>query len=199
MQLYSETLSGENKEVKEVRARDWLIAFCYILFIYISLPVMPRLWEKFVQKAGIFANYFAAFILSFSGVLIILYLIAKKKNIYNFIWLAILALAYAWGLSRLKFPIEKMHFIEYGLLSIFVFKALRHNIKSRSIYLYSALIVFCVGFLDESIQYVLPNRVYDAKDVIVDGAAGILSLLLIGLCFQPQLGLTQIAELRTNK
>ena len=185
MQPYSETLYLKKQEAKKIG--DWAIVLSYTLLIYISLPLMPGLWGKFTRYAGNFADYVAAVILAVFGIIIIFYLISKQKDIRNFVWLAILAFAYAWGLSRLKLPIERIHFIEYGLLSIFVFRALRHNIRDKSIYLWSGISVFCLGFLDEGIQYVLPNRVYETRDVIVNGIAGVLGLFLIGLCFQPKL------------
>lgn len=148
---------------------------------------MPGLWEKFVGKVGNFADYSAALILAVFGLFIIFYLIAKQKNIRSFIWLVVLTLIYALGLNRLKLPIERIHFIEYGLLAIFVFRALRHNVRNKSIYLWSGIIVFCLGLLDEGIQYILPNRVYDTRDVIVNGIAGILGLLVLDLVFKPKL------------
>ena len=168
-------------------SRDRKIAFLYILFIYISLPVMPGLWEGFVSKVGSFADYTAAVILVIFGSFIVFYLISKQKDIRSFIWLAILACVYAFGLSRLKLPIERVHFVEYGILSILLFRALRHHIKNKSIYLWSGIAVFSLGLIDEGIQYLLPNRVFETRDVIVNGVAGILGLLLIGLCFQPKL------------
>ena len=175
------------KRHKTEKIRDRAIVLSYILLIYISLPFMPKLWGRFARCAGNFTNYFAAFVLGLIGLFIVFYLISKRKGTHNFIWLAVLAFVYAWGLSRLELPIERIHFIEYGLLSLFVFRALRHNIKDTSLYLWSGIIVFCLGFLDEGIQYVLPNRVYQISDVVVNGVAGILGLLLIGLCFQPNL------------
>lgn len=172
-------------QVKKVR--DWSVVTFYTLFIYITLPVMPGLWNRFSRVAGNFANYLAAFILGLIGLLIALYLIIKQKDIRNFIWLAILACAYVLGLNRLKLPIERLHFIEYGLLGLLIFRALRHKIRNKSIYLWSGIAVFCLGFLDEGIQYLLPNRVYQTRDVMVNGLAGVLGLLLIGLCFQPKL------------
>lgn len=148
---------------------------------------MPGLWKRFQACAGDFANYVAAVVLALFGIFIVFYLIAKRKAIRNFVWLIILASAYTWGLSRLELPIERIHFIEYGLLSILIFRALRHNLRDKSIYVWSGIAVFCLGLLDEGIQYLLPNRVYDTRDVIVNGIAGILGLLLIGLCFQPRL------------
>lgn len=184
MQLYRRVVSLKKQKAK---IRDWGIVFFYTLVIYISLPLLPSLWGKFASYAGNFTNYVVAVILGLIGIFIIFYLIAKRKDTRNFIWLAILAFAYALGLNRLKLPVERIHFIEYGLLSVFVFRALRHSIHDKSIYLWSGIIVFCLGFLDEGIQYVLPNRVYDTRDVIVNGVAGVLGLLLIGLCFQPKL------------
>ncbi|MBZ9578193.1 VanZ family protein [Patescibacteria group bacterium] len=175
------------KRYKTEKIRDWAIVFSYALLIYISLPMMPGLWEKFTRYTGNFADYVAPFILGFIGLSVIYYLISRQKGIRSFIWLLILASAYAWGLSRLELSIERVHFLEYGLLSLFVFRALRHNIRDKSIYLWSGIAVFCLGFLDEGIQYILPNRVYETKDVIINGFAGILGLFLIGLCFQPKL------------
>lgn len=176
------------KRLKNREILDWGIVIFYTCLIYITLPVMPGLWYKFVQRAGNFADYLAAVTLAVFGLAIIFYLFVKEKGIRNFVWLGVLALAYAFGLSRLKLSIERIHFVEYGLLSIFVFRALRHHLKNKSAYVWSGIAVFCFGFLDEGIQYMLPTRVYDTRDVIVNGIAGILGLLLIGLCIQPQSG-----------
>ena len=105
MQPYSETL--HLKKQKSEKIRDWGIVLFYALLIYISLPLIPGLWEKLTRYTGNFANYFAAVILSAIGLSIIFYLIFKQKDIRNFMWLLILASAYAWGLSRLKLPIER--------------------------------------------------------------------------------------------
>ena len=185
MLLCSGTLHLEQQRAKKIR--DWGIVLFYVSFIYISLPIMPSIWKGFVSKVGSFADYAAAIILVIFGSFIVFYLISKQKDIRSFMWLAILACVYAFGLSRLELPIERIHFIEYGILSIFVFRALRHNIKNKSIYLWSGIAVFGLGLIDEGIQYVLPNRVYETRDVIVNGVAGILGLFLIGLCFKPKL------------
>ena len=179
------------KEMKAEKIRDWCVLIFYTLFIYISLPFMPRLWANFRRYAGGFTDYFAAFILGLIAILIISYLIATRKDIRSFIWLAILIFVYGFALSRLELPVERVHFIEYGILSFMVFRALRHDIKGINIYLWSAIIVFCLGFIDEGIQYILPSRVYDTRDVVVNGIAGILGLLTVGLCLQPKLGNSQ--------
>ncbi len=177
----------ETKKIRMERVRNWIIAFLYTMLIYLTLPIMPRLWNGFRRFAGGYANHIAAIILAIIGFVVLIYLIRQHRGRRSIFWFFILALIYAWALSMLKLPVERIHFIEYGLLSIFVFKALAHDIKNRSVYLWSALIVFCLGLIDEIIQHFLPTRVYDTRDVVVNGCAGILVLLIIALCFQPEL------------
>jgi len=181
-------LQSQEAKIKQIhRTRDYWFAVSYILLIYISLPLMPDLWIRLTKYAGSFTNWFAAFVLLLFGLFIIFYLLTQQKGVRNFVWLGVLSLCYAWGLSRLELAVERVHFVEYGLLSVFIFRALRHKIKGKLIYFWTGSSVFCLGWLDEAIQYILPNRVYDTRDVIVNGVAGILGLLLIGLCFQPEL------------
>lgn len=174
------------------KLRDARIVFLYTLLIYLSLPVMPGLWKRFASYTGNFADYVTAVILGLVGLVIVFYLISKRKSIRAFIWLITIASAYIWGLGKLELSIEKIHFIEYGLLAHLVFRALRHHIRHKSVYLCSGMTVFCLGFLDEGIQYLLPNRVFELKDVLLNGAGGTLAVLLIALCLQPELGLQNV-------
>jgi len=78
-------------------------------------------------------------------------------------------------------PEEQVHFIEYGILSALIYVALSHNIHNISIYFLCAFIVFVFGAVDEVIQWILPNRVFDIRDIIINGIAGILVQLLIAM------------------
>lgn len=69
---------------------------------------------------------------------------------------------------------------EYGILAIFVYWTLKVRIKSAWIYPVIILYTFFVGLLDEMIQYILPNRIYDFRDVIINWAS---SFLATGLVF----------------
>ena len=169
----------------KAKIQDAAIAISFALLIYGSLPFAPGFWAKIAKITGVFSGYIAASILLLAVIAIALYLGIKKRGLVHFIWLAVLSVFYAAGLISLKLPIERIHFVEYGLLAFLVFRALRHYSGGKALYLYSGIAVFGVGFIDEAIQYILPNRVFDARDVIVNSAAGVLALLLIRLCFQP--------------
>jgi glycopeptide antibiotics resistance protein len=63
---------------------------------------------------------------------------------------------------------------------IFAYWTLKVRIKTAWIYPIIILYTFLVGLLDEMIQYILPNRVYDFKDVFINWAS---SFLATGLVF----------------
>ncbi len=79
-------------------------------------------------------------------------------------------------------PEEQVHFIEYGILSGLIYIALTHDIHNNVyVYFLSAFIVFIFGAVDEVIQWILPNRVFDIRDILINGIAGILVQLLIAM------------------
>ncbi|MBW1774293.1 MAG: VanZ family protein [Deltaproteobacteria bacterium] len=80
-----------------------------------------------------------------------------------------------------KYPAERFHLLEYGVLVILVYRALVTRIKTARIYFLIILYTFAVGFIDELIQALLPNRVYDNRDIAINWAASLLAtgLLLV--------------------
>ncbi len=83
-------------------------------------------------------------------------------------------------------PVEVTHFLEYGLLSILLFRALNHHIKDKTIYLNAALIILLIGTLDEIIQWVIPGRVWNFKDVKLNVISGGLIQLTIWQVIGPK-------------
>ena len=92
-------------------------------------------------------------------------------------------------------PEERLHFLEYGVVSILIYQALLERrtrlTASRSApptglailppVLVAAVITGILGWIDEGIQAVLPNRYYDLRDVAFNAAAGVLSLISLKL------------------
>ncbi|MFC1809790.1 VanZ family protein [Candidatus Omnitrophota bacterium] len=78
-----------------------------------------------------------------------------------------------------KYPSEKMHFIEYALLGFFTARACKSNI---TVTLSTAILfTLIISFNDEFFQLLLPYRRYDLRDIIfnfMSGSAGGVLLLL---------------------
>jgi len=82
-----------------------------------------------------------------------------------------LALGLYWSWS-LRIVAERIHILEYGLLGYWAARDLLQNkINIRScILLIITISVF--AFLDEGLQYFLPYRVYDLRDIAFNLTGG---------------------------
>ena len=95
-------------------------------------------------------------------------------------WLAGVAGLYAYFTLRLwDIPEEAVHFVEYGVLSYFVYKALLHQVRDVTIYFSAAFIILFLGTIDEIIQWIVPNQFWDFKDVWLNFLSG--GLFQLGL------------------
>ena len=97
---------------------------------------------------------------------------------YYLAGLLFLGICYLTALIFLApYPVEKIHFLEYGLLSYLIFTAFRKE-KDKNPFFKTLTLVFLVGFLDEIYQGILPVRQYDNQDVLLNLISGILGLFL---------------------
>ena len=86
-----------------------------------------------------------------------------------------------------KHPEEAIHFVEYGLLSYFVFRALSARIHDKTIYVTALLIVAFVGTLDEFIQWLMPARYWDYRDVGINALASVIFMLAAWRAVRPRI------------
>jgi len=97
----------------------------------------------------------------------------------SYLIVIMVVLAYVYGLVTLQLSSEKIHFIEYGFLAYLVIKAISLDIKKPIAYGFAFLLVSIIGWIDEGIQNILPNRYYSMDDVILNSISGALVLLLV--------------------
>lgn len=98
--------------------------------------------------------------------------------------LALSAVVYAVLLPLLERAEERLHFLQYGLIGALVYSALDHRwvrpgVRSEGVAAAVAIaIVLVVGWVDEGIQYFLPERYYDLRDVAFNLIAGALAVAI---------------------
>ncbi len=162
---------------------SWIWVILYSIIIFLTVPVALKI-QRFVAKY-LGKNAFIYFVLSIVGLafLFLLYFLIlklKARTPSRYIWLFILTGFYSYFVLNLaKSPAEAIHFLEYGLLGYFLFRALNHNIKDKSIYFTAALFCLLVGTIDEILQWITPNRFWSFHDVWINSLSG--GLLLLGL------------------
>ncbi len=142
------------------------------MIIYLTLPigryVVNFLYANFgKENLSILINILLVVLL---GILFYLFRGRLRKL------LIILPFIVAVIFISLDRPEERAHFIQYGILGIMAFKLF--GVYSFKGLIMSVFFVFVVGAVDELIQWFLPSRVGDIKDVLLNFIGGILGICI---------------------
>ena len=136
-------------------------------------------------------------LLQFSFALVVLLVVvalvahwAKSRPGWGEVGVALgVALAYAGMFLRMESPEERTHLLEYSVVAALIHQALLERVRNgRSVPMPAALTVGAtavLGVLDESIQAVLPNRVFDVRDIGFNALAGFM-IVAARLALAPQ-------------
>ncbi len=176
--------------------RLWLLAAAWLLAIYASLYYARIVTEALRERNLLRATVLAVFLLA--GGVILSAVLRRRPGWRELAVLALFAAAYAAVLPRLRVIEERVHFLEYGLLAGLIHGALRERLRAggaeavgspgmrptASVWAAAGavLLTSLSGWGDEGIQALLPNRVYDLRDVAFNAAAALLAVAaLVGL------------------
>jgi hypothetical protein len=153
----------------------WLwVVFC-TLSIFLVVP-LARSIQKFVSTRwgrSLFGyGVLAATAVAFCSIIYILVFRLKVRSPSNYLWLSAVAALYIYFTLQLwRAPEEAVHFLEYGLLGFFLFRALSLSICDKSIYPTAFLIGSLVGIFDEVFQWMMPGRYWDFRDAGLNALA----------------------------
>jgi hypothetical protein len=90
--------------------------------------------------------------------------------------------AYLYVLSYYQLtPAERFHLTEYGVLSWLVFRALRVDMPRTPAYLTGVLVAGLLGVGDETVQWLLPMRVFEWKDIGLNVFSSAMGMVVVGL------------------
>ena len=78
-------------------------------------------------------------------------------------------------------PAERFHLAEYGLLSYLTFRACRLDASYGASLAIGLVIASLLGAGDEFIQWSLPNRVFEWKDIWLNAGSSLLGMCLVVL------------------
>lgn len=156
---------------------SWLIAG----WIVLSASFMRQLMELFksVLSKALFIQ--ATYLLVFVPTFAFLVYIFKKRLPWHHLAGVIAILWFGTSLAMgVRYPQEKLHLVEYALLGWFACRDLGRESRFVGVYLAFLFCVF-VGGLDEVFQGVLPYRVFELRDVLLNILGGAIGVLLYAL------------------
>ncbi|MEJ2744915.1 MAG: VanZ family protein [bacterium] len=161
----------------------WTITGIYLL----SLPFMRRAWEMTGGKSPFLSNTVplaTGVALLFA---ILWYLVRNKRESRASVWLAIAAVcaAYAVMFRALPQQIERVHLAQYALLSMLVFWAMENGDAGYGLAVWAALVTVELGFADECFQGLIPSRIYDINDVLLNAKAALMGQAIVVFVLRP--------------
>ena len=154
----------------------WLYVLIVLITIISTLFFGQPLIE-WLSNQNIQAAIFLLAMLLVGTSILIHGLTARPSKTEMTIWIGFSAV-YLLLFLRLGLP-ERSHLIEYSVLAIFIHKALIERVKGKQILMpaFLALVItIIIGMLDECIQILLPNRVFDPVDILFNSLAGLLAI-----------------------
>jgi len=155
--------------------RRWVLLCAYIFLIYSTLGLVGG-WSEILCEQGIVQ------IITGPALALFLFLSlawgwqrASGKQRLGRVGIGILLVAAGLWVN---FPEERIHLAEYGLLGLMLGWAFKGSRRWPDLWPLAVALAWMLGWGDELIQAVLPNRVYDVRDIILNGLAGMAGLYL---------------------
>ena len=165
--------------------RLWVLIIIYVLFIYVSLPFFPAFISTlrgFISKELL---NLLSLVLSISFFLLLsVWIYNKKYKAKQFLLIISPLLLLTYLSLSLDVWVERIHFIEYAVLGLLISRTVDVRTLSRIICI--GCLITLIGAVDEIIQWFLPNRVGDMRDVFMNSVGGLSGLWLGRFLFWEQ-------------
>jgi len=161
--------------------RAWGLVLAYIALVYGTLGVFPAIWDRLTLLTAGSVKHLGTAV----AVCTIIWLLGtvmgrvRLQRPTPYVVLGLVGLAYACLLTELsRFPAERLHLLEYGLMSYLILRALQLDFDNGRAYAFSLALTTIVGLGDETVQWALPQRYFELKDVGLNAISALLALLL---------------------
>ena len=165
--------------------RLWVLNLVYVLFIYVSLPFFPSfisVLRNFISKELL--NLLSLVVSISFFLLLSVWIYNKKYKAKQFLLIISPLLLLTYLSLSLDVWVERIHFIEYAVLGLLISRAV--NVRTLHGIIYTSCLVTLIGAVDEIIQWFLPNRVGDMRDVFMNSVGGLSGLWLGRFLFWEQ-------------
>lgn len=152
----------------------------YVLLVYASSPFTPAL----VRALGASASGLVVLTVVPLLALVALVPLAVRLGQGHWgrvqvgPWLMIGGLYAAVWIGLCRNAVEGIHLAQYGLMAVLALRSLRDRVSLPIAYGGGVLVTLVVSWGNELMQSVIPNRVYDPRDVVLDGISAGLAMMV---------------------
>lgn len=159
--------------------RLWLWAFAVLAAIWSTLALGGAWVEALRGSALLGIGFVAGFVVVLAAVAA--EALSRRPRAREVFVAAAIGAAFWMVVVRMGIPVvERTHLFEYGLLAVLIHGALCERRgggrRVAAPALYALVATATLGWIDEGIQALLPNRVYDLRDVGFNALAGLMTI-----------------------
>ena len=159
----------------------WFWAIAVIVAIYATLG-LARSLSRILGDVGLPEITFVVGMLLVLSAIIVYGLRVRPGRHEIFVALGVIA-AYLLMFARMSTAAERTHVMEYGIVAILVHAALTERASNGFPVPAPAFLAVAItgslGVLDESVQYFLPSRVFDLRDMLVNVLASAMAIVAV--------------------
>ena len=156
----------------------WYWAGVVCTAIYASIWLAGSITE-FLRERGLISNAIWLVLILVVLAVVLNGIKSRPSTFEIIIWIGLIAV-YLMIMLRMTLPEERSHLIEYSVLALFVYEALRERSQHRPGLkhpgLWALMITTGIGIFDEVVQLLVPSRVFDTRDMLFNFLAAILAI-----------------------
>jgi VanZ family protein len=170
---------------------SWLYVILWSVIIFVTIPLARAIQGFVAEQWG--RELFTYAVLTATVVVLLITFIhvlrdrtSSRKGFFWLLAVAAVFVAYTLKLGQ-KSPEEAIHFIQYGVLGILVYRALLHRIRDITVYFAAATLCGIIGIVDETIQWLTPGRFWGLRDIWINFFSACLVQVAIAKGLKPKI------------
>ena len=177
---------GDSRMAGDTRWKAWSVLALYVVVLYGLLPLGPTIGLGAIRTA------LGAWLLGpglgvigvVAGVSLLVWMWRRGAPPWAFVTLVLAAICYTLVFTSLRSArLERTHLPQYGIAAWLAWRAIRQHVSGQvAAYVAAALIGTAIGWGDELVQAILPNRVYDLRDVALNATGSVLGVVVLAAC-----------------
>lgn len=159
----------------------WIVVIAYSLVILFTLTLVRTVRDSLnaaIGPTGFSLVVTGVFVLC--GVTGVVWIVRRRlyRSFGRLLVIIVSGLVYVACISSLELAVERIHYLQYGIAAVLALRAIRLSFPNAGAYLLAIGFVVTLGAIDEAVQWVLPTRVGELRDVWINLTAGVLGLCL---------------------